>query len=452
MASSAHAAAAGAHPHGCCCAGTTSTSTTFPGARDATPYAALVAAVCSQQTQMSRVLPLYERWMEAFPTLGDAAAATSATVLRVWGRAGYPRRAVALHEAARVCMRDHSGALPGDHKALLALPSVGPFTASIVRCDGFGAEAVAVDTNVVGVAGRLVIGDLQPARDTPPAVIAAAAERLMRRGTAARWNPTLMEYGARICTPRPRCEQCASRTSARPNRALRAASFPGPCGRRARSTAPTGSGAAASWNCCAAAAVAFGAPRSSTRWRPPPQSGSALGGCCARCARSGLRGRATGGADLARPESPRVLFPPLARSAMMRESSGRRSVAGRARECQRSRAESNGVTMPEVYADDEVTIELIPALGSVEKQQLHRAARRRRRGGGGRRAGGLRAGARSARSRARPGHSRGRHPLSPRPLGRLRRDAPGDRGARIRGRGGDEPRRGARRATAGGGR
>lgn len=180
----------------------------FPWREARDPYAALVAAVCSQQTQMSRVLPLYERWMKAFPTLGDAAAATRATVLRVWGRAGYPRRAVALREAARVCMRDHGGALPGDHKALLALPGVGPFTASIVRCYGFGDDAVAVDTNVVRVAGRLVIGDLQPARDTPPAVIAGAAERLMRRGTAARWNPALMEYGARVCTPRPRCEQC----------------------------------------------------------------------------------------------------------------------------------------------------------------------------------------------------------------------------------------------------
>ena len=180
----------------------------FPSRTGRDPYAALVAAVCSQQTQMSRVLPLYERWMEAFPTLGDAAAATRATVLRVWDRAGYPRRAVALRETARVCMRDHGGALPADHKALLALPGVGPFTASIVRCYGFGDDAVAVDTNVVRVAGRLVIGDLQPARDTPPAVIAAAAERLMRRGTAARWNPALMEYGARICTPRPRCEQC----------------------------------------------------------------------------------------------------------------------------------------------------------------------------------------------------------------------------------------------------
>ena len=180
----------------------------FPWRTGRDPYAALVAAVCSQQTQMSRVLPLYERWMEAFPTRGDAAAATRATVLRLWGRAGYPRRAVALHEAARVCVRDHGGALPEDHKALLALPGVGPFAASIVRCYGFADDAVAVDTNVVRVVGRLVFGDLQPARDTPPAVIAEAAQRLMRRGTAARWNPALMEYGARICTPRPRCEQC----------------------------------------------------------------------------------------------------------------------------------------------------------------------------------------------------------------------------------------------------
>lgn len=180
----------------------------FPwrGARD--PYAALVAAVCAQQTQMSRVLPLWERWMAAFPTLGDAAAADAAAALRVWERAGYPRRALALVAAAQVCAREHGGALPRDEAALLALPGVGPFTAAIVRCFGWGDDGVAVDTNVVRVLGRVVHGDLQPARETPRGALLATAQRLLPRGDAARWNPALMDFGARVCTPRPRCEAC----------------------------------------------------------------------------------------------------------------------------------------------------------------------------------------------------------------------------------------------------
>ena len=185
-------------------------------ARD--PYAALVAAVAAQQTQMPRVLDIYERWMRAYPTLDALARAERADVLRTWARAGYPRRAVHLHEAARRCIEVHGGAVPRALDALLALPGVGPFTAAIVRCFGYGEDSVAIDTNVVRLVGRLVLGDLQPARESAPAAILAAATRLMPRGEAARWNPALMDFGAAVCAARPRCDACplASLCAARP--------------------------------------------------------------------------------------------------------------------------------------------------------------------------------------------------------------------------------------------
>jgi A/G-specific adenine glycosylase len=190
----------------------------FPWRTARDPYLALVAAVCAQQTQMSRVLPTYERWVRAFPTLEAAAAASNVEVLRVWARAGYPRRAIAIRDASRVAVERYGGALPRDEDALLELPGVGPFTAAIVRCFGYGLDAAAVDTNIIRVVGRLVYGDLQPARETPRAAIDEAVQRLLRPGTAARWNPALMDYGARVCTPRPRCEACvvASMCRARP--------------------------------------------------------------------------------------------------------------------------------------------------------------------------------------------------------------------------------------------
>lgn len=190
----------------------------FPWREARNPYWALVAGVCSQQTQMSRVLPLWRRWIETFPTLEALAAADRGEVLRVWANAGYPRRALHLHEAARHCLASHDGRLPREEAALLALPGVGPFTAAIVRCFGFGEDAAALDTNVARVLGRLLHGDLQPARETPPALLREGASRLLRPGTAARWNPALMDYGARVCLPRPRCEDCvvASWCAARP--------------------------------------------------------------------------------------------------------------------------------------------------------------------------------------------------------------------------------------------
>ncbi len=180
----------------------------FPwrGARD--PYLALVAAVCAQQTQISRVIQIYERWTAAFPTIETAASASRAEILRVWDRAGYPKRAVNLHEASRICLAEHNGQLPRDPDALLALPGVGPFTAAIVASFGFGDDAAAVDTNIIRVIGRLICGDLQPTTDTPRATIDALAQLLLRPGTADRWNPTLMDYGGRVCTPRPHCDQC----------------------------------------------------------------------------------------------------------------------------------------------------------------------------------------------------------------------------------------------------
>jgi A/G-specific adenine glycosylase len=180
----------------------------FPWRSARDPYLALVAAVCAQQTQMSRVLLIYERWVAAFPTLESAAAASNAEALRVWGRAGYPRRALAIRETCRISIERHGGALPREEADLLALPGVGPFTAAIVRCFGYDEDSVAVDTNVVRLLGRLVGGDLQPARETPPRAIDGWARALLPVGEAARWNPTLMDYGGLVCTPRPRCDVC----------------------------------------------------------------------------------------------------------------------------------------------------------------------------------------------------------------------------------------------------
>ena len=129
----------------------------FPWRTAADPYAALVAAVCAQQTQMTRVLQIYDRWMAAFPTIQDLAAASDAEALRVWDRAGYPRRALYLHRTASIVCERYGGSLPRSRDELLALPGVGPFTAAIVLNFGFGIDAAAIDTNIVRSAGTCVV-------------------------------------------------------------------------------------------------------------------------------------------------------------------------------------------------------------------------------------------------------------------------------------------------------
>lgn len=194
----------------------------FPWRDPPDPYRALVAGVCAQQTQMSRVLPLWERWMAAYPDLAALAAAEPEAVLRTWAGAGYPRRALYLRDAAQRCMEEHDGRVPRERDALLALPGVGPFTAAIVRSLGHRADEAAVDTNVVRLLGRLVYGDLQPATETSPAAVEATARHLLPRGRAHLWNPALMDHGALVCTPQPRCAVCTLATLCRARPRFRA--------------------------------------------------------------------------------------------------------------------------------------------------------------------------------------------------------------------------------------
>lgn len=180
----------------------------FPWRTARDPYLALVAAVAAQQTQMSRVFQIYDRWIDAFPTLQSLAEADDAEALRVWGRAGYPRRALYLRRAAERCVQRFGGRVPDDPAELRSLPGVGPFTAAIVLGFGYGIDAAAIDTNIVRVIGRAVHGALQPALELKQTEIATAAERLLPPGEASRWNPALMDFGAAVCTPRPRCGEC----------------------------------------------------------------------------------------------------------------------------------------------------------------------------------------------------------------------------------------------------
>src|SRR6185436_8075540 len=101
------------------------------------PYGVWVSEVMLQQTQAARVAPVYEAFMEEFPGVGALAAAPRSAVLRAWGNLGYPRRAVALCDAARVMVRDHGGRVPDDPAVLRTLPGFGPYTAAAVAALGY---------------------------------------------------------------------------------------------------------------------------------------------------------------------------------------------------------------------------------------------------------------------------------------------------------------------------
>jgi A/G-specific adenine glycosylase len=172
----------------------------LPWRRTTDPYRILVSEVMLQQTQVARVVPYYEAWLERFPDAAALACAPAGDVLRMWSGLGYNRRALALQAACAVVARE---GWPRSVEGLLALPGVGPYTAAAVGSFAFGVQAAAIDTNVRRVIERL---DRRPRR---PPELARRAQALVPDGRAADWNQALMELGATVCTARaPACEAC----------------------------------------------------------------------------------------------------------------------------------------------------------------------------------------------------------------------------------------------------
>src|SRR6266496_378778 len=139
-----------------------------------------------------------------------AAAEPAGEAIRQWGRLGYPRRALRLHETATILTARHGGTVPPGLDALLALPGVGSYTGAAVASFAFGQRHAVLDTNVRRVLARLVAG--QPAAAAAPSVAERRlAESLLpaEPAVAARWSVAVMELGALVCTAAsPRCGDC----------------------------------------------------------------------------------------------------------------------------------------------------------------------------------------------------------------------------------------------------
>lgn len=174
------------------------------------PYRILVSEAMLQQTQVSRVLQFYPRFLGAFPTLQSLAAARPKRVLEHWEGLGYYARARNLHALARVTKE-----LPPEPSELRKLPGVGPYTAGAVASFAFEKRAALVDTNVARVLSRVFAPRLNPKRPRDLKKIWTLAETILPRSGKAGWthNQALMELGALICTARQkRCAECPVRT------------------------------------------------------------------------------------------------------------------------------------------------------------------------------------------------------------------------------------------------
>jgi A/G-specific adenine glycosylase len=246
------------------------------------PWAVLVSEMMLQQTPVARVLPAYEAWLARWPTPADCAAEPAGEAVRMWGKLGYPRRALRLHEAATAIAERHGNVVPADLDALLALPGVGAYTARAVASFAYAARHPVVDTNVRRVVARAVLGqgDAGPpstARDLAAVEVLLPAEP----ARAARFGVAAMELGALVCTARaPRCGSCPVRTTC----AWRAAGSPpyaGPVKRPQRFAGTDRQVRGLLMDVLRAADGPVGAAALDRAWADPVQRGRALDGLVA---------------------------------------------------------------------------------------------------------------------------------------------------------------------------
>ncbi len=175
----------------------------LPWRRTRDPWAILVAEVMLQQTQVARVEPAWRRFLERFPTVGEAAASGRGDVVTLWAGLGYNNRAVRLHRAAKVVVERFDGAFPQDLDALMGLPGIGPYTARAIRAFAFELPAAVVDTNVARILARLAGERLTPASAQ------RCADTLADEADPWIWNQSMIDLGATVCTPRnPVCDRC----------------------------------------------------------------------------------------------------------------------------------------------------------------------------------------------------------------------------------------------------
>lgn len=182
----------------------------LPWRRQPTPYRVWVSEIMLQQTRVAAVLGYFARFMEAFPTVQDLAAAPEDQLMKLWQGLGYYSRARNLQKAARQIVEDFGGEFPTDYQDIRSLAGVGDYTAAAIASISFGQPVPAVDGNLLRVAAR-ILGDGRDITTTQgKRYFTAALQAVIPLDFPGQFNQAMMDLGATVCLPNgvPLCEQC----------------------------------------------------------------------------------------------------------------------------------------------------------------------------------------------------------------------------------------------------
>jgi len=181
----------------------------LPWRRTTDPYAIWVSEIMLQQTRVETVIPYYQRWMLEFPTLDALVLADQDQVLKLWEGLGYYSRALNLHKAANLIVKDFNGDLPEDVKSLESLPGIGRYTAGAIASIAFNHHAPILDGNIKRVFSRIFNISTPLKNSATEKELWRIAENLLPIDNPGDFNQALMELGALVCLPKnPACNCC----------------------------------------------------------------------------------------------------------------------------------------------------------------------------------------------------------------------------------------------------
>ena len=182
----------------------------LPWRREPTPYRVWVSEIMLQQTRVAAVLGYFARFMEAFPTVQDLAAAPEDQLMKLWQGLGYYSRARNLQKAARQIVEDFGGQFPTRYEELRSLAGVGDYTAAAIASIAFGQPVPAVDGNLLRVSARVLGDDTDITTAKGKKHFTAALQNVIPLDFPGQFNQAMMDLGATVCLPNgaPLCERC----------------------------------------------------------------------------------------------------------------------------------------------------------------------------------------------------------------------------------------------------
>lgn len=185
----------------------------LPWRKNISAYRTWISEIMLQQTRVGTVIPYFERFMSAFPTIEALALSDDEQLLSLWQGLGYYSRAKNLKKAAQIIYSDFHGEMPSSYEDVISLPGIGDYTAGAILSIAYGLPIPAVDGNVLRVMARILNYHENVLDEKNKKQIRGWMQSIMPKDRSGDFNQALMDLGSMVCLPNsePLCSECPAR-------------------------------------------------------------------------------------------------------------------------------------------------------------------------------------------------------------------------------------------------